>query len=130
MRHMSSYISSERLIYYISPFSIASYKTWSFFDPRKVLQFHINHKYSCSFAYMIWISDIFLHCISCCIFLWANCSRKWWAEDIHIWNKIDPNSHFHEVDSSLHHQNCLQVYCDSHHNIRHQKKLRDNLQES
>ena len=71
--HMSSYISSKHLIDYISPFSIASYKTWSFFDPHKVLQFHINRMYSCSFSYMIWISDIFLHCISLCIFLWANC---------------------------------------------------------
>ena len=74
--HMSSYISSKHLIYYIFPFSIASYKTWSFFDPRKVLQFHINRKYSCSSFYMIWISYIFFHYISCCIFLWANCPRN------------------------------------------------------
>ena len=77
MRHMSSYISSKHLIDYISPFSIASYKTWSFFDPHKVLQFHINHKYSCSSSYMIWISDIFLHYISCCIFSWSNCPCNW-----------------------------------------------------
>ena len=74
--HKSSYISSKHLIYYIFPFSIASYKTWSFFDPRKVLQFHINRKYSCNSAYMIWLSDIFLHYISCCIFSWANCPHN------------------------------------------------------
>ena len=74
--HKSSYISSKPLICYISPFSIASYKTWSFFDPHKVLQFHINRKYSCSSPYMIWILDIFLHYISCCIFSLANCPRN------------------------------------------------------
>ena len=128
MHHMSSYISSLLLIDCISPFSIASYNTWSFFDPRKDLHFHINHKYSCRGSYMLRLSDIFLPYISCCIFSWANCPRKW-AEDIHIWNKIDPIC-LHKVDSSPHHQNCLQVYCDSHHKTHHLDILGDNLQES
>ena len=127
--HMSSGISSKCLLCYISPFSMPSCNTWNFFDPRKVLHRRINRKYSCSSSYMILISYIFSRYTSCYIFLWANYPHKW-AEDIHIWNNIDSNFLFHKADSSPHHQNCLQVYCDSHHNTHHLYNLEDNLQES
>ena len=129
--HRSSGISFQHLLFYISPFSMPSYNTWNFFGPRKVLQCRINHKYSCSSAYTFWISHIFSCYTSCYIFLWAKCPRKW-AEDIHILNKIDSNLllHHHKVDSSPHHQNCLQVYCDSHHNIHCLCVLDYNLQEN
>ena len=141
--HMSSGISSKRLLCYISPFSMPSCNTWNFFDPRKVLHRRINCKYSCSSSYMSRTSYIFSPYTSCYICLLAICPYNLEQEllqqlqlletqDIDNLNKTYPNLQIqsHKVDSNHHHHNCIQGYCWNHHNNHLDSNLvRHNLQE-